>query len=120
MKRFLTHWLPVILWAALIFYFSSRPAIQASSRDTLDFIIKKTAHLTEYTIFFLLLSRALTSPRRFHYALLIAIFYAFLDETHQLFTPGRTGTIRDAIAFDTTSIVISYLILSSKFSSKNA
>ena len=71
-----------------------------------DFILKKTAHVTEYAIFYWLLFRAISqkykqiSKKTFWLTLILTIFYALTDEWHQTFIPGREGTLRD-VGFDT-------------------
>jgi VanZ family protein len=104
-KKIISLWLPVILWSSVIFTFSSQPSLHAAKTYWLDFAIKKTAHMTEYAIYATLLYRALKESGikkrdAGFFALLIAVLYAFTDEFHQRFTPGREPTIRDTL-FDT-------------------
>jgi len=104
-KKLIRYWLPVIVWAIVIFAFSSFPTGQASGIDWQDFIVKKTAHIVEYGILTLLLYRALKQSGiekkdAALYSLTLAVFYAVTDEFHQSFTPGREPTLRDVI-FDT-------------------
>lgn len=99
-------WLPVVLWACVIFTFSSHPTGQASQFYWNDFIVKKTAHVTEYAIFVTLIYRALRNTNDINksnalkVAILFAVSYALTDEFHQGFTPGREPTLRD-VGFDT-------------------
>ena len=58
MKKTLSHWLPVFLWAVVIFAFSTIPQIVVSQFFIWDFIAKKTAHISEYAILFALIFRA--------------------------------------------------------------
>jgi VanZ family protein len=113
--HFLNLWLPVVIWAAIIFLFSSRPTRRASEIFWQDFIVKKSAHVVEYAIFATLLFRAIKSSgvKRTNaglFALLIAVLYGGSDEFHQGFTPGREPTVRDVI-FDTigASFAIYYI-----------
>lgn len=99
------YWLPVVAWGLVIFLFSANPTASTSQIHWQDFIVKKTAHIVEYAIFFTLLYRAFLNSgfpksRSSFLALAIAIAYAMSDEFHQSFTPGREPTIRDVI-FDT-------------------
>lgn len=96
MTRKTLSYLAVIFWAILIFYFSSIPIIKTSDFYLLDFIIKKNAHFFEFFILFLLLYNALPKKNH-HLAFLIALLYAFSDEIHQLFVPGRTASLRDVL-----------------------
>ncbi len=111
MAKFLKRWVPVFLWMAVIFYLSSLPIIQASSIDPIDFVVKKTAHVFEYATLFVLLSRALQKKDKHKKAFLIGALYAFTDETHQLFTPGRGGSLRDVLLFDITGLILAWIFL---------
>lgn len=95
-------WLPVILWAGVIFTFSSQPTIQTTDFFLGDFILKKTAHLVEYAILSALIFRAMINygvdrKKAFIYSLIIAGAYGISDEFHQSFTPGREPRLRDII-----------------------
>src|SRR4051794_41959346 len=57
----LTVWLPILLWAALIFALSSIPSLH-SGLGTWDLILRKCAHVTEYAILAFLLRRAVGEP----------------------------------------------------------
>ena len=109
MSRKFTKFIPVILWMALIFFFSSRADLPSNKVYAVDFMMKKTAHFFEYTILFLLWFRALGNKNP-AYAFMAAIAYAFTDETHQLFVPGRTGLLRD-VAIDSIGMIVSSLLI---------
>ena len=114
-KRFLTYWAPVIVWALVIFNFSAHPAISTSTVHWQDFIIKKTAHLTEYAIFAMLWYRAfrasgIDKKTAGLYAIFICLAYGATDEFHQTFTPTREPTIRD-VTIDATGGVIGIFII---------
>lgn len=103
--KIVTFWLPVALWAILIFNFSAHPSAQVSEVHWQDFVLKKTIHIVEYAIFTTLIYRALKNSgvekkEAGYYAIILAILYASSDEFHQSFTPGREPTVRDVI-FDT-------------------
>ena len=94
------RWLAVILWMGMIFALSATPSIATPLEPLYDFTFKKVAHVTVYAILTVLLFRAL----RLHIthkghalliAALVAVLYAFSDEWHQTFVPGREGTLRD-------------------------
>lgn len=113
---FLKYWLPVLIWASVIFLFSSHPTRKATEIYWQDFILKKLAHVIEYAIFTILLYRALINAgiRRRDgalAALVLAILYGMSDEFHQSFIPGREPTIRD-VFFDSlgSSLAIYWLI----------
>jgi VanZ family protein len=87
----------------LIFSLSSRPALQASAVNWLDFGIKKTAHFTEYFILAWLMFRSLRQSIKFGLTALLTltltltVLYAASDEYHQTFIVGREGRPRDVL-----------------------
>ena len=94
-------WLPVIVWAGLIFYFSGIPDFKAGLDE--DFILRKMAHVFEYFILTFFLRRAFKDTlnadvfRLFIYPVILSFLYAVSDEFHQLFVPGRNGCARDVL-----------------------
>ena len=84
-SRALSLWLPVIVWAAVIFTFSSIPSL-STGLGAWDTILRKGAHMTEYAILGALLLRALGRELP---ALAVGIAYAITDELHQHFVRGR-------------------------------
>lgn len=110
MKRVIKYWLPVVIWAGVIFMFSSFPTGTATEIVWTDFIIKKTAHVVEYGVFTVLIYRALINngvsvKNAALWAILFSTLYGFSDEYHQSFTPGREPRIRD-VGFDTIGAVL--------------
>jgi len=101
--------LPVVLWMILIFYVSSIPDLPSNEVFVMDFIFKKSAHVFEYSILFLLWFRALgnTNPLP---ALILSVAYSFTDEIHQIFVPGRTGLLRD-VGIDSIGMIIMSLLI---------
>jgi VanZ family protein len=91
--RLLSRWLPVVVWAGVIFALSSIPSL-SSGLGTWDLVLRKCAHATEYAILAVLLWRALG---RELLAFAIAVFYAVTDEVHQTFVAGRHGSPRDVL-----------------------
>jgi VanZ family protein len=93
-------WLPAILWAALIFHFSSGRIPVASPVYWQDFTIKKTGHVLLFGTLAILIYRGLlmdgvSRKKAAIYAVLLAFFYGGSDEFHQMFTQGRESTVRD-------------------------
>ena len=84
----LSRWLPVVVWAGVIFAFSSIPSL-STHLGTWDLILRKAAHMTEYAILAVLLRRATGSTG---WAFALAVGYAATDELHQTFVRGRHGT----------------------------
>jgi VanZ family protein len=91
----------VLLWAAVIFAFSSIPSL-SSGLGTWDLVLRKLAHLTEYAILGALLYRWLAS---IPLAVLVGSAYAATDEIHQTFVTGRAGRPLDW-AIDTAGVLI--------------
>jgi VanZ family protein len=84
--------------------YSIFPSLTEGQFQSLHFIIRKTAHFTEYAILALLLFHAFrsgsaTSWKRSWaiYSFLIIVIYALSDEYHQTFTATRTGSIYDSL-----------------------
>jgi VanZ family protein len=87
---------PVLLWLF--------PAISEASLNHVHYLIRKTAHFTEYALLALLAARAFRASRvallgrlwpLTAFALVACV--ALLDEYHQSFLPSRTGTIYDSL-----------------------
>ncbi len=94
-------WAPLLLWAAVIFAFSSIPSL-GTGLGTWDLILRKIAHLTEYAILGALLLRALGRP---WLAIAAGALYAGSDEIHQHFVRGRHGAWYDVV-IDTVGVTI--------------
>jgi VanZ family protein len=105
-SRAVSLWLPVIVWAAVIFTFSSIPSLN-SGLGTWDTILRKGAHLTEYAILGALLLRAVGQAVP---AFLIAVAYAATDELHQHFVRGRHASPVDVL-IDSIGIAAGILVL---------
>ena len=109
----LHHWFPVLLWMGIIFTLSSFEGAVVSQIHWIEFLIKKTIHMTEYAILWLFTFRALRHTTEFSLtkagliALLVAILYAATDEFHQTLVPTRFGTFRD-VAIDATGAAIAF------------
>jgi VanZ family protein len=103
-SRLFTVWLPVLVWAAVIFTLSSIPSL-STGLGTWDTILRKGAHLTEYAVLGGLLYRALG---REPLALAVGIAYAATDELHQYFVRGRHASPVD-VAIDAVGVAIGML-----------
>lgn len=99
--KFIRYWLPVILWAGAIFVLSGTPGLASGMPVFWDVFLRKLAHSFEYLVFSFLLFRALYFGHKFNFkkalfwSFFISIFYAFSDELHQHFVPGRQARLRD-------------------------
>jgi VanZ family protein len=126
LKLFAKYWLPLILWAAVIFsasgdkksvHHSSRiieplvrwliPDISDEAVTTTVFVVRKGAHVTEFAILAMLLWRTFRgvfgkeqtgwSQRIAFCAWLGATLFAVTDEWHQVYVPGRQGSGWDVL-----------------------
>jgi len=101
MKKFLTYWLPVLLWAGLIFTLSSIPNLKSELPAGWDLFMRKCAHVAEYMIFAFLFVRAFSSSGRVIwidvcFVILLVTLFALSDEIHQTVVVGRHGSLWDA------------------------
>lgn len=109
MLKKISAWFPVLLWMGVIFFFSSMPDLPSNKIDVLDFIFKKSAHMFEFALLFAWVLRA-TNGKISILNFSLPIFWAFLDETHQLFVPGRGGRLTDVL-IDILGIFLAYYLL---------
>ena len=145
--RKMVWWLTTLAWAVEIFYLST-PTFRGSLSHTLltqmlerlhlsiapdtvdvfDSILRKLAHLTEYSIFGLLLYGCFSGSKRFvwrprvaFWCMLAASAYSVTDELHQVFSPGRHARLIDC-GIDTTGAAIAMLLVygSSRFSAASS
>lgn len=114
---------PVVAWACFVLFASSSsfsasntsriirplllwlfPEISEASLQHVHFLVRKTAHFTEYALLALLAARAFRTSSRVKlfqlwwlasFALVACV--SLLDEYHQSFVPSRTGTIYDSL-----------------------
>ena len=87
------------------------------SLNTLIFLVRKTAHFTEYAILgalfylnFRQLSKLNSRPKKILLSIIFSFFYACTDELHQIFIPGRSAQFRD-ILIDTLGASFSCLLI---------
>ena len=105
-SRALSFWLPVVVWAAVIFTFSSIPSL-STGLGTWDTLLRKAAHMTEYAILGALLLRALGRELP---AFLVGVAYAVTDEIHQHFVEGRHASAID-VALDSVGVAVGIYLL---------
>jgi hypothetical protein len=107
----LSAWLPVVVWAFMIFRFSSGTVPLASSIYWQDFAVKKSGHVILFGVLSVLIYRGLRMEsvdrkRAAIFAVLLATFYGATDEYHQMFTEGRTSRVRDVFIDSLGSILV--------------
>jgi VanZ family protein len=119
--RFLHHFpwgKALILWALVIFYFSSLPGSQYPVEVTTSYYLeRKGAHVFEYAILAILgygFLRKRHSGEHIITLSLLAVFgatlYGITDEFHQYFTPFRGAKISD-VGIDFLGALIGVLLL---------
>ncbi len=128
-------WWPALLWACLIFTFSTDtfssghtamifsplirwlfPHLSDDRFDLIHHLIRKSAHFTEYFIFCLLLYRGIRGDRkgwRWSWgfsAWFVAAAYSCLDEIHQAFVVSRTASPYDSL-LDSIGALFAFAVL---------
>jgi VanZ family protein len=123
-ERSMTKWLPVALWALIIFCFSTSyfsaentsriiepilrflmPGASAATISLGHDLVRKAAHFVNYAILFWLLVSGPLRERPY-FAFGLCVIYALLDEGHQLFVPNRGPSLYD-VALDSTGALFS-------------
>jgi VanZ family protein len=102
---FVRNWLPVLVWAGIIFAFSSVPDL-GTGLGGWDLVLRKIAHTAEYAILGALLARATSRPVL---AFALGTLYAVSDEVHQSFVPGRLGSPLD-VAIDAVGVAVGVVL----------
>lgn len=103
----LKRWLPAVLWMAVIFYLSSRSAI-----DIPGFLgdFDKLQHIAAYMLLGFLVFRGCVKWRQpYAAAFAISAVYGITDELHQRFVPGRFCDFRDWLS-DAGGIILALII----------
>lgn len=118
----------VIIWMLLIFIMSSFNSAESSNQsnfivniivnilninniDTLNLIIRKLAHFTEYFILGLLVYNMIYNyNKKTFIAIIICILYAISDELHQMLVPGRSYQLLDITIDSLGSISAIYIL----------
>lgn len=115
-KPYFALYAPLIVWMAVIYYFSSVPgsgAVYEMPRTL--FLERKGAHVSEYCILTLLWIRFFTfylpknKMRALSLATFLSVSYAISDEIHQLFVFARTGKFTDVL-IDSIGIVVGIIL----------
>lgn len=146
----LFHSILVIIWMLVIFNFSSQNGTKSTKTSDVvtsmvvnvttsvtnkdipreevkkkvensTFLVRKTAHFTEYLILGILVLQLLSDYTKINkkmllVSLIICYLYAVSDEVHQIFIPGRTAKVLDTFIDGAGSLVgiVIYSIYQSK------
>lgn len=97
LQTFWSRWGYALIVMALIFFFSSLPSKDIPSFGRFDFSVKKLGHMLGYALLAPAYLRGIGKKGAGETAIawVMAILYAFTDETHQAFVAGRTSSIMD-------------------------
>jgi VanZ family protein len=85
-------WLPVLVWAGIIFALSATPDLRFAPSDIVDFVVRKAGHMFVFGVLAVLIWRPLKSSairRTIVWSWVLTVAYAASDEFHQSFTAGR-------------------------------
>lgn len=126
-------YIPLILWMLIIFLFSHQEADESAEYSKLaiwllqtlgidlteiakgnaTFIVRKTAHITEYFILCLLAlnftKSKFLSPNFYYISMIFSVLYACSDEFHQTFIQGRVGCVQD-VGVDSIGVVLAAIL----------
>jgi len=130
----LRPWIPPAIWLALMWTFSTHyftaeqtklwivpilhwlfPSADSAHLRNMHLVSRKVAHVFDYLILSILLVRAIRRGRpgwQFNWAVGawgMAACYAVIDEVHQAFVPGRTGSWQDVL-LDSAAAVLGQLV----------
>jgi VanZ family protein len=106
MDKLLTAYLPPV-----------REQLSRTDVETLNYMVRKLAHFTEYAILTILGYRACSKgldqvpSSALKSALLVSILFAISDELHQAFEPGRTSLVTDVFIDSLGASVAALLLL---------
>lgn len=126
----------LIIWIIIIFMLSNQNGISSTSssniivnflydifkidKDILIFIVRKSAHIFEYFVLYLLTYNCF---KNYNIKNIIIISITFcilcssLDEVHQLFISGRTGKLTDVLV-DSIGIILGCILIEVNYGKK--
>jgi VanZ family protein len=141
MRKKIIYWLPSLVLMYLIFLGSADPLSGQKSdfvteliislvayftgyhftlieQESTSFIIRKSAHITEYFLlslsYYYSLTRTINLTKTFRKSYLIvslmALLFSITDEYHQTFVNNRVGTHNDVL-IDSIGICLAYLVI---------
>ena len=115
MKRFVSHHIPALLYAALIITLSSIP--RADLPEIALLRADKLLHFAEYAVFAVLIYRSMSDLFGVHRLALvfwvssgITILFAAIDEFYQKYVPGRHSDAADLILDIAGAVLILFLL----------
>lgn len=145
--RKILPWAAVILWMALIFYFSAQVAEQSDRLsegitekivaaigkinpdakfvvESMNHLVRKYAHFFVYLVLGVLMVNAFRSSgipgcKGIIAALAVCVLYAVSDEIHQLFVPGRSGQFTDVLIDSAGAAIGAFITVMIRRKSRN-
>jgi VanZ family protein len=106
-------WLPVLVWAGLIFALSATSNLRVAPAADVDFVVRKIGHACVFGVLAILIWRALESSavrRATLWSWASTVAYAATDEFHQGFTAGRHPSPVD-VGIDSVGALLFLLVL---------
>lgn len=108
-------WLLALAWMGVIFYLSAQPDFAFAPERWMIEPVSLAAHGVEYMVLAALLWQAVSRSgagdrQALVLAFALALLYAFSDELHQVFVPGRVADPRDLLA-DAAGALVALVIL---------
>lgn len=91
----------IVVWLILIYYLSSIPNLKTDFGNIWDIVLRKGAHVFEYTVLNLLITNAFYSIKSLSksgiifLSLFLGLMTALSDEYHQTFVNSRVGSVID-------------------------
>jgi VanZ family protein len=130
--KIVRYWVPVIIMLVLMYWFSTDALSGENTRGIIqtvlswfgyrvsprqltriNYIVRKSAHVTEYAILAALLFRAFRADSQLRwrlrwsvYSLIVVLVWAALDELHQSFTRTRGGSVYDSLLDSSGALVM--------------
>ncbi len=107
-----SHGLSYDIVLHILKWLSIDPDETITAMDLCDFVVRKIAHFTEYTVLGIGLCglmRVLVKRYWGIAAIVLGAVLASLDEFHQLFIPGRSAMVSDVV-IDTCGVVVGSII----------
>jgi len=114
-RSFLSYWLPLLVYASVIYYLSSIPHLP---RFLTFYSIDKLSHVGEYAILGILVIHLLKKyypdlgyKRLKIFTVLLSTLYGVCDEFHQYFVPFRDANLFDLFADGIGSLLGAFIYI---------
>lgn len=110
--HFLVYWLPLIIWAVVVFFLSAQPGGEVIKLSLWQTFIRKGFHALEYGLGAFLFWRffysgyKLSEKKSFWAALFLTVLFAISDEWHQDFVLNRNGNWWDVLLDSLAALLV--------------